>query len=119
MAEEKEEKKEEEVKTEKKEEPASGEKKKERLYQLPPPSFPQLVETFFYQAMISLGKQMNPVTKKYERDLVIAQYHIGILELLQEKTKSNLSKDEEQHLEEILHTLRIAYIDEAGKEKKE
>ena len=120
---EKEEKKEEEVKQEKKEEPIAGEKtepkeekKRETPSQIPPPTFPQLVDTFFFQSMISLGKQMNPMSKKYERDLVIAHYQIGILELLQEKTKGNLTKEEEQHLEEILHTLRMAYLDEADKE---
>jgi hypothetical protein len=121
-----EEKKEEKIKEEKKEEPKpedktapKEDKKRERAYQLPPPTFPQLVDTFFYQTMISLGKQMNPLTKKYERDLAIAQYQLGILELLLEKTKGNLTKDEEDHLGECLHTLRMAYLDEAGKEKKE
>lgn len=122
---EKNENKEEEVKEEKKEETASEEKpgekkekKKEHLSQLPPPTFPQLVDTFFFQTMISLGKQMNPMSKKYERDLMIAHYQIGILELLQEKTKGNLAKEEEEHLEEILHALRMAYLDEAGKGEK-
>jgi hypothetical protein len=122
---EKEEKKEEEVKEEKIKETDAGEKtaqkedkKKEHHHQIPPPTFPQLVDTFFFQTMISLGKQMNPMSKKYERDLMIAHYQIGILELLQEKTKGNLTKEEEEHLEEILHTLRMAYLDEAGKGEK-
>ena len=94
------------------------ERKRSRPEKLPPPSFPQLVDTFFFQTMISLGKQMNPLTQKYERELAIAQYQIGILDLLQEKTKGNLSKDEDKHLDGILHTLRMAYIDEANKEEK-
>lgn len=115
----------EEVKEEKKEEPIAEEKpaqkeekKKEIPSQIPPPTFPQLVDTFFFQTLISLGKQMNPMTKKYERDLMIAHYQIGILELLQEKTKGNLAKEEEEHLEEILHTLRMAYLDELDKKEK-
>ncbi len=93
--------------------------RKPRPTQLPPPTFPQLVDTFFLQAMISLGKQMNPVTQKYERNLAIAQYQIDILEVLQQKTKGNLTKDEEDHLENVLHTARMAYVDEAQKEVKE
>jgi len=92
--------------------------KRERIAQLPPPTLPQLVDTFFLQAMISLGKQMNPMSKKYERDLTIAQYQIGILEVLEQKTKGNLSEDEDKHLEQVLHTLRMAYLDEAGKGEK-
>ena len=101
-----------------KEQKAKEERKRPRASQLPQPTFPQLVDTFFFQTMISLGKQMNPLSQKYERDLAIAQYQIGILELLQEKTKGNLSKDEDEHLDGILHTLRMAYIDEANKEEK-
>ena len=86
--------------------------------QLPPPTIVQLLETFYFQAMISLGKQMNPMSRKYERDLVMAQYQIGVLELLQEKTQGNLSKEEADHLENLLHNLHVAYIDEAGKEEK-
>jgi len=127
---EKEKQKEEEVKEEKKEGKVSeepekkettekkDEKRRPRPAQMPSPTFPQLVDTFFFQTMISLGKQMNPLSQKYERDLPIAQYQIGILELLQEKTKGNLSKDEDEHLDGILHTVRIAYIDEANKEEK-
>jgi len=99
--------------TEKKEE-----KRRPRPVQMPSPTFPQLVDTFFFQTMISLGKQMSPLSQKYERDLAIAQYHIAILELLQEKTKGNLSKDEDEHLDGILHTVRMAFIDEANKEEK-
>lgn len=84
---------------------------------LPPMSFNQLVDTFFLQSMISLGKHINPMTGKYERDLNISKYQIDILELLDEKTKGNLTKEEEQHLGDILHTLRMAYLDETGREK--
>ena len=112
-----EEKKKEELGEETKEGKKTGAEKRKPT-QLPPPTLPQLVDTFFLQAMISLGKQMNPISKKYERDLGIAQYQIGILEVLQEKTKGNLSKDEEDHLENVLHTLRLAYLDEAERGEK-
>lgn len=79
---------------------------------LPQASIIHLVETFFYQTMISLGKQMNPISKKFERDMEIAKYQIGMIEMLQEKTKGNLTPEEAEHVEEVLHTLRLAYIDE-------
>jgi hypothetical protein len=79
---------------------------------LPQASIIYLVESFFYQTMISLGKQMNPISKKFERDLEIAKFHIGIIEMLQEKTKGNLTPEEAEHINEILHTLRLAYLDE-------
>ena len=114
-----EEKKKEEVQEAKQEKKTGAEQaEKRKPTQLPPPTLPQLVDTFFLQAMISLGKQMNPISRKYERDLAIAQYQIGILEVLQEKTKGNLSKDEEAHMENILHALRMAYLDESERGEK-
>jgi hypothetical protein len=81
------------------------------------PEFSHLVETFAVQALISLGIVMNPITKKYERDLVLAKYEIGILEVLEQKTKGNLTPDEEKLLEELLHNVRMAYVD-VSREKK-
>lgn len=82
---------------------------------LPAMNFQQLIDTFLFQAMVSLGKQLNPMTGKYQRDLNLAQYQISILDLLQEKTKGNLTKAEEEHLGNVLHTARMAYLHEKEK----
>ena len=100
----------------------TGEKQEEERKKtppLPPPAIQHLVETFFYQAMISIGKQMNPLSKKYERDLEVAKYQIGMIEMLHEKTKGNLTTEEAGHMEEILHVLRMAYLDELKRGDKE
>lgn len=81
------------------------------------PKFSHLIETFAVQALIALGKVMNPITKKYERDLTLAKYHVGILEVLEQKTKGNLTADEGKLLEELLHNVRMAYIDALGEKK--
>lgn len=81
------------------------------------PELSHLIETFAVQALISLGKVMNPITKKYERDLGLAKYQIGILEVLEQKTKGNLTPDEDSLLGELLHNVRMAYVD-ATREKE-
>ncbi len=81
------------------------------------PEFSHLIETFAVQALISLGKVINPITKKYERDVTLAKYYIGILGVLEQKTKGNLTPDEDKLLNELLHNVRMAYIDASGEKK--
>jgi hypothetical protein len=77
--------------------------------------FSQIVIMFHAFAMQQLGKVKNPVTDKIERDLVGAQSSIDILDMLKEKTKGNLTKDEERLITDTLKELRLNYVDESGK----
>ena len=43
---------------------------------------------------------------------------IDILALLEEKTKGNLTPDEEQLLDAILYELRLRFVDAQGQEKR-
>ena len=72
-------------------------------------------------AMQQMGKLMDPFTGKVERNLEAARGTIDILEMLQTKTKGNLSKQEQDVLQNWLTNLRLNYIDEvkaAQEEKK-
>ena len=75
------------------------------------PDLNQIVSAFGMQALIACGKMMNPVSRKYETDLAMAHYHIGVLEVLQAKTAGNATDEEKQLLEDILHQTRMAYLD--------
>jgi hypothetical protein len=75
------------------------------------PDLNQVVSAFGMQALIACGKMMNPVSRKYETDLAMAHYHIGVLEVLQAKTAGNATDEEKQLLEDILHQTRMAYLD--------
>ena len=77
--------------------------------------FMQLVIMFQGAAMQQMGKVMNPITQKIERDLEQAQTSIDILAMLQEKTKGNLSDEERRFLDHVLFELRMNYVDEANK----
>lgn len=70
------------------------------------------------QTQIALGMISNPVTKKYERDLDVAKYHIDILEMLKEKTEGNLNTDEKSYLEQTLTDLRMRYVFEHKEREK-
>jgi len=70
-------------------------------------------------AMQQMGKLMNPLTGKVERNLEAARGTIDILEMLQAKTNGNLSKQEQEVLQNWLTNLRLNYVDEAKAAQEE
>jgi F0F1-type ATP synthase membrane subunit b/b' len=77
--------------------------------------FTQLVAIFHGSAMVALGKIKNPATDKIERNLDQAKQAIDMLEMLKEKTKGQLSQNEQRLLESSLTDLRLNYLDESQK----
>ncbi|NIM19020.1 MAG: DUF1844 domain-containing protein [Candidatus Latescibacteria bacterium] len=80
--------------------------------------FIHLVTMFHVAAMQQLGKVMNPVTQKIERDLDQAKFAIDTLDMVKEKTKGNLSKEEEDFLNKTLFELHMNYLDEISRAEK-
>jgi len=80
--------------------------------------FIQLVLMFQTAALQQMGKLQNPITQKIERDLEQARFSIDILEMIQNKTKNNLSENEKKFLEHTLFELRMNYVDEMSKEEQ-
>jgi len=78
---------------------------------LPPPSFSLLVATFASQAMVAFGKAPDPIDGKREVRLELARHAIDMLDILEQKTKGNLSADENAMLEGILHQLRLEFLE--------
>jgi len=77
--------------------------------------FFSLVMTFQTAAMQQMGKLKNPISDKIERDLQQAQLSIDILDMLEEKTRGNLSEEESKLLKGILQELKLNYVDEMSK----
>ncbi len=73
----------------------------------PPMDFQSYVLSCYTQALVLLGEVPN---LKKEEDVEAAQYMIEILSLLEQKTKGNLDKQEEQVLENVLYELRMKYM---------
>lgn len=74
--------------------------------------FLSLIFNFQAAALQQMGKMVNPLTGKVERDLEAARQSIDLLECLDRKTKGNLSTDEERAMQEILTNLRLNFVDE-------
>ena len=74
--------------------------------------FLNLVQQFYQSALIFMGKVENPQTKKIEINKDMARYFIDSLEMLQFKTKNNLSEQENQMLSKIVQELKLDFVKE-------
>jgi len=82
---------------------------------LPEIDFQTFVLSFFSSALMHMGDSSAPMPDglKAEVDLPLARQTIDLLALLQEKTKGNLSAEEERTLDQILYDLRMRYVEVA------
>ena len=87
--------------------------------------FQGLVISLAAASMQHLGKTLSPVTNKIEKNLPAAQSTIDMLDMLEAKTKGNLSEPEAKLLKSILAELKLNYVEtlnekpaEAAPEKK-
>jgi len=77
---------------------------------LPPADFTMLVNMLVTNAMVFLGQMPAPGSQQYMRNLPQAQHMIDLLMVLREKTQGNLTRDEEQMLQDLLPQLQMAYV---------
>jgi hypothetical protein len=59
---------------------------------------------------VLLGEVPNPYTGKKEENLEAARHTIDILTLLQDKTRGNLDREEQQLLDGVLYELRMKFM---------
>jgi hypothetical protein len=89
------------------------------LPELPPPDFGFLVYSLRLQAELSLGLLPFGEEKK-KPDFNLARHHIDLLAMLQEKTRGNLTMEEQRALDNSVTELRFRFIqvrEEEGKSK--
>jgi hypothetical protein len=75
--------------------------------------FLDMVGLFGSQAMMALGKLANPMTGKAEKNLPAARLFIDMLEMLERKTRGNLTPDETKVLQAHLTDLRLMFVEES------
>jgi len=81
-------------------------------FQFPEISFATFIMSLNASALLNLGVIDDPNTGKKVKNLPIGKQTIDILAMLEEKTKGNLTRDEENMLKNILYDLRIIYVKE-------
>lgn len=77
--------------------------------------FIQYISILTNSGIQQLGKIMNPVTGKMEKNLEAARATIDLIAMLKEKTKGNLSANEEHVISNALANLQLNYADEVSR----
>jgi len=93
------------------EEPAPEEA--ESTSQFPEINFATFIFSLNSSALVHLGAIEDPASGQ-KKSLSLAKQTIDILGVLEEKTRGNLTEDEENLLKHILHDLRLMYVKEKG-----
>jgi len=80
------------------------------------PAEPQLdffnyIASLGFQTMIFLGEMPNPITNQVEKNLKQAKFLIDTLIILRDKTKGNLTKEEDDLLNGSIYELELRYVD--------
>jgi hypothetical protein len=86
-----------------------GEKKDDEA--LPTVDFTTFVLSLSHSALLHLGEAPHPETGNVEKSLPLARQTIDLLAMLEDKTKGNLSGDEERLVAQILFDLRMRYVE--------
>jgi len=89
------------------------EKKREKEAEtgpMPAADFGAVVSCFSTPALLALGLIEHPELER-RVNLPLAKFYIDMLGVIQEKTKGNLSNDEKAQLDQIVHQLRMAFLE--------
>ena len=86
------------------------ETREESRFPLPPASFSFIVLSLRAQAEMQLGLMQFGEEEKSEPDLMLARHTIDLMAVLLEKTKGNLTIEEQRLLENSLTELRFRYV---------
>ncbi len=80
-------------------------------------NFFNYIASMGYQAMIFLGEVPNPMTQKTEANIRQAKFLIDTIAMVREKTKNNLSAQEDQFLNGTLYELQMKFVEVSSKGK--
>ena len=90
--------------------PPSAKSDSQQPRQLPPADFNSHVSSLVIQILYCLGKIQDPDGNNPPLDLDLAKHHIDVLQMLEDKTKGNLTEEEQKLLASSLHEVRMHYV---------
>src|ERR1700691_76868 len=89
-----------------------------RRFPVPPATFEFLAESLRVQAEMQLGLMRFGAEEEPSADLDLARHTIDLMGMLQEKTRGNLTLEEQRLLENSLTLLRFRYVQAVDEAKK-
>ncbi|MFQ5805641.1 MAG: DUF1844 domain-containing protein [Phycisphaerae bacterium] len=100
---------------------AEAKQEKERLAQetvkqepLPEPTFAELINMIAMQVMVGLGGVSGPGGERIPPSLEVAKHYVDMLQMLEDKTKNNLTDEEKKLLDQVLYEMRMRYVQTAS-----
>lgn len=84
---------------------------KEPTPPLPPIDFNTFILSLASSVQVHLGFLPDPVEGRTSKNFDLAKQTIDVLGILEEKTNGNLNEAEEKLLKDILHTLRLQFVE--------
>jgi hypothetical protein len=98
-----------EVKKDEEKEKIKDEEKKDSA-PLPEINFSSFLLSLSSSTLLHLGEIADPQSGEKKKDLGLAKQSIDIINLLKDKTKGNLTEEEEKLLEHLLYDLRMRFV---------
>ncbi len=92
---------------------------KEEDVEMPEVNFLGYITSLAFQAVIFLGEVPHPMTEKIEKNLKQAKFLIDTLLLIRDKTKGNLTAQENDTLNAFLYELQMKFVEASQKEEGE
>ena len=77
---------------------------------VPEASFILFISSLATQALMALGEIENPMTRKREKNPAQAKFTIDTLVVIEEKTRGNLTPEEQRYLEGVLYDLKMSFV---------
>jgi hypothetical protein len=99
-----------EVKEEGKKDEKAGDRKESEYTPLPEVNFSSFVLSLSSSILLHLGEIADPKSGEKKKDLALAKQTIDIITLLKDKTKGNLTEEEQKLLEHILYDMRMRFV---------
>ena len=79
-------------------------------HQAPPVSFSSFIISLGSSSLMLMGEQLDPQQPSIPVNLPQAKEIIDLLSVLEDKTKGNLTSDEQTVLRDMLYALRMKYV---------
>ncbi len=78
---------------------------------LPKIDFSSFILSLYSSGLVQLGKVEDPSTGKKSINLDLAKHTIDMIAMLEEKTKGNLTEEEDNLLKALLSEIRLAFVE--------
>ena len=102
-----------EDKAEKEKPKTEAPKEEAGTFPLPEVNFNSLVFSLSSSALLNIGEIADPQTGEKKTDLPLAKHAIDTIAMLKEKTKGNLTEEEQKLMDSVLTDLRWRYVNAA------